>query len=341
MPDKLRVAIAGLDHWYIGLGELEAAARSNRVEVVALAHRDAAKAESTARRYRVPDWTTDYRAVVQRPDVDVVVTACPTSENLALCQAAAAAGKHLVSVKPIAMTVSDARAIARGVQEAGVRFISYESVWRISPVYQRIRQWVQEGRIGPVLTAFTLLRSALPTQVWPGEHGQTWWLDPTRAPGGGWLDHAIYHVDFLRWLLDDEVARVGGEVANVKHRDLPLEDFGVANLTFQKGGRAIVEVTWTGGSGSGLGQVHLVGQDGQIVYDQTLTGKLGVVGRFDPSGWLLTSPPGGSASLLEHLAQSIQENTPTVATVDDAVANLDVCLAFYRAAREGRSLSLA
>jgi len=341
MPERLRVAIVGLDHWYAGLGELEGTAKSNRVRIVALAHRDAAKAEATARRYGVPDWTTDYASLVRRPDVDVVVTACQTSENAALCQEAARNGKHIVSVKPVAMSVSDANAIASAVHAAGVRFISFESVYRISPLYRRIRQWVDEGRIGSVLTAYTVLRAPLPTQIWPGEQGRTWWLDAAKAPGGGWIDHSIYHVDFLRWLLHDDVARVGGDVANVKHVDLPFEDFGAANLTFKKGGRAIVEVTWTGAPGSFLSQIHLVGQEGQIVHDPTLTGKLAVTGKFDLSGWLLSGVPSGSSSMVEHLAEVIQDGIEPVATVDDAVKNLNACLTFYRAARESRTLDVS
>ena len=51
-------------------------------------------------------------------------------------------------------------------------------------------------------------------------------------PGGGWLDHAIYYIDMLRWLFDSEVVRVSGEISNLKHPTEALEDFGVGNLVF-------------------------------------------------------------------------------------------------------------
>ncbi len=340
MPDKLGVAIAGLDHWYMGLGELEALQRSQRAQVVALAHRDRAKAEALAQRYHIPFVTTDYQAVVTREEVEIVLTACPTSENAALCRAAAAAGKHIVSVKPIAMTTAEARTIREAVRQAGVHFISYESAWRLNPVYRAIQEWVAAGRIGPVLSALTILRAPLPTQPWPGERGQTWWLDPTRAPAGGWLDHAIYHIDFLRWLLQDEVASVSGVVATLKHRDLAFEDYGVALLTFHRGVQATVEDTWTAPPGGSLSQVQILGQEGQIVYDPTLSGKLAVAGRFDLAGWLLTAPPTGPVSVVDHLATVLQEAVPPVATVDDAVRNLEVGFAFYTAARQGAPVVL-
>jgi len=344
MP-KLRAVIVGMDHWYAALGELESVRRSERVEVVALAHRDPMKAESTAKRYGVAHWTTDYASLVDREDVDIVVTACTTAENPALCRAAAAAGKHIVSVKPTALTVSDAESIAAAVKSASVRFVSFESYWRISPIYRRIQEWVSEGRIGSIVSAYTMLRSPLPTQVWPGEHGTTWWLDASKAPGGGWLDHAIYHIDYLRWLLRDEVSRVSGEVANLKFPDLPFEDYGASNLTFKGGARAICEVTWSAPKSGGMSQVHLTGTEGQIVYDPSISGKLAVSGKFaaegGPTGWLLSNPPSGPSSYLENLAAALQDGTELPAGVDDAVTNLKVSLAFYEAARSGKSIHLA
>jgi predicted dehydrogenase len=334
-----------MDHWYIALGELAAARESDRVEVVAIGHRDGTKAEATARHFGVPEWTTDYPGLVERLDVDIVVTAAPTAENPELCRVAAAGGKHILSVKPIAMTLADARSVARAVRDAGVQFMSWESCWRLTPVYRQMQSWIAEGRIGPVISALAVMRAPLPTTPWPGERGPTWWLDAAKAPGGGWLDHAIYHVDFLRWLLNDDVARVGGEVANLKYPDLPFEDYGAANLTFAGGSRAISEVTWTGPAAGALSQVQITGRDGQIVYDPSIIGKLALAGRFadagGPGGWLMGAAPGGTVSVLDHLAAAVQGGTPTIAAVDDAVTNLRVALAFYDAARTGQTITLS
>jgi predicted dehydrogenase len=219
--------------------------------------------------------------------------------------------------------------------------MSFESNYRITPTFRQIKEWVDDGRIGKVISAYTILRSGLPTQVWPGVQGRTWWLDASRTPGGGWIDHSIYHLDFLRWLLGDEVARVGGEVANLKHTDIaPLEDYGLAQLTFQGGCKATVEVTWTGAAGAGLNRIDLVGTEGQIIWDPTVSGKVALSGRTDPPGWLLTSAPTRAASALGHLAETLAADGQTAGTVDDACTNLAVCETFYRAAREGRAVDL-
>src|SRR5205814_2351888 len=98
-----RIGIAGLDHWYAALGAAESIAKNPRTQLVAIAHRDPTQLAETARRYGAPYTTANYREVVERDDVDVVVTGCYCSENVELCVAAAERGKHIVSVKPIAM----------------------------------------------------------------------------------------------------------------------------------------------------------------------------------------------------------------------------------------------
>ena len=340
MTKKLRLAIVGLDHWYAGLAMADEISRSDAYELVAIAHRHEQRGRETAAKHGA-EFTTDYQALASRSDLDVVATACYSSENAALVSAAAKAGSHVLSVKPIAMTVAQADEVRAAVNAAGVKFMSFESGYRINPTFKQIKEWVDVGRIGRVVSAYTVLRSGLPTQEWPGVQGRTWWLDPTKSPGGGWIDHSIYHVDFLRWLLADEVASVGGEVANLKHKDIaPLEDYGSAQLTFRGGAKATIEVTWTGTPGAGLNRIDIVGTEGQIIWDPSVSGKVAVVGKGDLPGWVLVNAPARSAASGGHMAEAIAADTQTAGTVDDARANLAVCEAFYRAAREAKAVQL-
>jgi predicted dehydrogenase len=336
MANKYRVGIAGLDHWYAGLAAAESAASNPKIELVAIAHRDPRRLEETVKRFGAKHSTTNYREVVERDDVDVVVTACYTSENADLVEAAAKAGKHIVSVKPIAMTVADADRIVKAVRSAGVKFISNESTYRVSGAFVKMKGWFDSGKLGKPLTAWTALRSSVPRQEWPGEFGETWWLDPTKSPGGGWIDHSIYHVDALRWLFGAEIVRSSGEVANLKDKTLKpgMEDFGVANFVFDKGQIATVEVTWHAPAGGGYNAFQVVGTEGQIVYDMTTSGKIAVVGKFDLPGWIQVEPGPRAASVLDHLVDCLESGQPLVANEGDARANLAACLDFYKSARK-------
>lgn len=334
----LRVGLVGLDHWYAGLGAVDDLARSGTARITQIAHRDPQRGRETAEKYGAT-FTTDYRAVATSPEIDVVLTACYCSENADLSTAAAATGHAIISVKPISMSVAEARRIESAVRAAGVRFISLESGYRVNPTFTTIRGWVDQGRIGRILTAATVLRSSLPTQPWPGERGRTWWLDTAKTPGGGWIDHSIYHIDFLRWILRSEIVSVSGDVGNVIHTDIaPLEDYGIANLVFASGARASVEVTWTGQPGASVHRIELIGTEGTLVWDPSISGRILIGGRNEPAGWLsipIPQPAGTAAGYV----RALQSNA-LPASIDDAIANLAACEAFYRAARTGSTVRL-
>lgn len=339
---KVRFGIAGMDHWYAGFAALRGIASHSNAVVSAAAHRKTAHLESIAQDYDIPYTTDDYHAIVRRDDVDVVVAACTTAEAPALCQEAARHGKHIICVKPMALTLDAADAVVAAVDEAGVGFYPLEAIQTSGGAAQQYAQWLEEGRIGRPISATSIRRGGLPTQEWPGVHvARTWWLDASQAPGGGWIDHSIYDIHMLRRLLDAEVVRVTGATANLVHKDIPLEDYGVATLTFDNGVVATLEVTWSSGPQSGMHALHLVGTEGQIATDG-ISGKLAVRGNFAPwQGWVLSDAVrdagGGSVG---QMVDFVQNGTPLPATVADGRTNLAVCLAFYEAAGQDRVVSL-
>ena len=108
---------------------------------------------------------------------------------------------------------------------------------------------------------------------------------------------------------------------------------------------ATIEVTWHAPLSGGLTQIQLVGTEGQIVYDPTVTGRVSVSGKFDgPTGgaWSSFAPPWrGGRQPLDHVLDCIEGKATPLATVEDARANVAACLAFYEAARTGQAVTLA
>ena len=342
MSAKVRFGIAGMDHWYAGFGALRGVADHESAVVTAAAHRKTAYLEAAAAEFGIPYTTDDYHEIVRRDDVDVVVAACTTVEAPALCLEAAQHGKHIICVKPMALTLNDADEVVAAVNHAGVGFFPLEAIQASGGAARQYGQWLQEGRIGDPISATVIRRGGLPTQEWPGVHvARTWWLDAGKAPGGGWIDHAIYDVHMLRKLLQAEVVRVTGATANLVHKDIPLEDFGVATLTFDNGVVATLEVTWSSGPQAGMHAFQLVGTEGQIVTDG-ISGKLAVRGNFAPwQGWVLSdNARGESDSSIDLMVDHVQHGTPLPATVEDGRLNLAVCLAFYEGARHDRVVLL-
>ena len=333
--NKLGVALLGLDHWYAALDLAPAIAAGEAARLVAVAHDDLEKARTVARDSGAELATTDYRAALERDDVDVVVALYSTDRNVEVCCAAAAAGKHIVGVKPMAMDLQGADTIVRAVREAGVLYLPFESSYRLSPEAQRIKQWIEEGRIGTPLRYTHSMHTGLP-RAWPGESGSGWWVDPARVPGGGWIDHAIYAIDLARWTFQTEIVAAAGIIANRRHTSLSLEDYGIATFELANGAVAVIEDTWTAERGFSMHRSEYVGSAGAILDNSRTSGRLQLRGDFGFDAWIsLERQKASHGAMVEHLAACVRETAAPVATAEDGRANLAACLSFYQSAQPG------
>jgi len=335
---RVRIAVVGLDHWYSAFPFIDSVAAHEDATLVAIADADPERARVVARRAGVERVTTHVEDIVEDPSIDAIASFISVDQNPAVCIAAARNGKHILSIKPLARTLPEATAIRAAVHEAGVLFLPAESRGRLADQNRRLRQWIAEGRLGRILTASFSLWAGLP-QRWPGDSDSGWFADARRAPGGGWIDHGIYHIDLLRWLLNSEVRRVSGQAGNLKYPDLPVEDYGSAALQFEDGAQATLEDTWLATPGASRATMSLVGTAGTLAYD-SLSGRVSIAGDFPPfTGWVQTAPLATHTEGLDHLLAGIRGEESAVATVDDAWRNLAVCRAFYDAAASGGSVT--
>ncbi|MEQ7005934.1 Gfo/Idh/MocA family oxidoreductase [Actinopolymorpha sp. B17G11] len=328
MDSPARIAMVGVDHWYSAIPLAQEVAARADTELVAVADPDRDRAEEVVAKAGRGRATSDAEELLADPSVDLIASFTSTERNPAICLAAARAGKHLLSIKPVARTLDEAAEVVRAVRSAGVAFFPAESQLRTTAMNQQIRTWLDEGRLGQVRTASYSLWSSLP-QGWAGVSDPGWFTDPERAPGGGWIDHAIYHLDQLRWLLRAEVRSVRGTAASLKYPDLGLEDYGLAVVAFDNGVIARIEDTWLASPGGGRQTMSLVGTDGAVAYD-SLSGRLSLTGMGEThEGWVHLSPPSGRGSVLERLVATVRGEADPLATVDDAWHNLAACRAFY------------
>ncbi|HEY8455849.1 MAG TPA: Gfo/Idh/MocA family oxidoreductase [Actinopolymorphaceae bacterium] len=332
----VRVAIVGLDHWYTAIPLARALAGRPDAKLVAIVDADLTRAQEVAARVKVAKVTTNADEVLADQSVDLIAAFASTDTNPATCIAAAEAGKHILSIKPIARTVEEATRIRDAVRKAGVVFIPAECRSRRSALHQRLRQWRDDGRFGEFLTASFALWSPLP-QAWPGATDPGWFADPDRAPGGGWIDHSIYHIDLMRWLFDAHVTSITGRIANLKYPDLPLEDYGHATVDFSNGVVATVEDTWTAPTGFFRTSMGIVGTDLAVTYDSA-TGRLSVT---DPryGGWTQLPALSTQADDIDDILAAVRGEADPIGTVDDAWENVAACQAFYQACASRTSVT--
>jgi predicted dehydrogenase len=174
--------------------------------------------------------------MVRDPGVDAVAVVTPDFAHRAPIVAAAEAGKHVISEKPLATTREDAEAIAAAVRAAGITFmVDFHARW--SPPFVITRRDIEAGTLGRIVSAYVRLNDTIsvPTSMlsWAGKSSILWFLG----------SHAV---DILRYLFHDEVDRVYAVAREgvLRERGIPVPDLYQAILEFKSGITAQIESNW-------------------------------------------------------------------------------------------------
>jgi predicted dehydrogenase len=166
-----------------------------------------ALADEGRRRYGFEESSADWRAVVKRPDIDVIDIVTPNDSHAAIAIAAAEAGKHIICEKPLARGGDEAKTMLDAVNKAGViHMVAFN--YRRTPAVALARQYIEEGRIGTILN-------------FRGTYLQDWSADPDsplswrfqkKIAGSGSIgDIGTHVVDLARYLVG-EIAEVSALV---------------------------------------------------------------------------------------------------------------------------------
>lgn len=343
MQRKWRVGVLGLGHWYSGFGLARGLREYPRAELVAVAERDEAKAREFGETFGV-DYYTDYDALISREDIDVVHIAPPVVDIPECTIKAAQAGKHILLGKPMAMTVERAREMVEVVNRSGVVCLPFQCM----PILLggALKARIKSGEIGDIVVIHNTSRWSI-AEDWFHSGKPGWFADPTKVPGGAFIDEGIYGVQQLLWLAESPVVKVEAKMANFVHRDIAVEDWGMATFTFANGIIATLEASWTICSPRKSGpspkananrRLEIVGTRGEIMSSSLYVPELAVLAK-DAPGWVferqvgdLYGPP--SPGFLPYLLDCIEQNKKPAGTIEDAYQAFVVAMAAYESARK-------
>lgn len=174
---------------------------SDNSTLVALQKRSLPEAKKKAAAYNIPQAFDSAEALVRCDEVDAVFIVSANSAHCAETIAAANAGKHVLVEKPMTTSVAEAEAMVSACERNNVRLMVGTMV-RLSPLIERMKSLVNAGTIGRV----TAIRSEFFYDAHQSHRG--WLRDPKVAGGGPIFDVGVHCLDTMRFLLDDEVAKV-------------------------------------------------------------------------------------------------------------------------------------
>ncbi|XVS68264.1 Gfo/Idh/MocA family protein [Actinosynnema sp. CA-299493] len=190
--------------------------------------RDRARSEAAAARLGWAEAVTDWRAVLDRDDVQVVDICTPGDTHAEIAVAALAAGKHVLCEKPLANTVAEAEAMVEAAARAaaaGVRAMVGFTYRRV-PALSLARELVAQGRLGRIHHV-----RAQYLQDWIVDPAAplSWRLQKERAGSGALGDIGAHIVDATQFILGDTVREVSGTLETfVSERPLAAEHSGLS-----------------------------------------------------------------------------------------------------------------
>jgi len=338
-------------------------------ELRVICGRDAAGVAAMAARWGWAEFTTDWRAVIERPDVGLVDISAPGATHAPVAIAAAAAGKHILCEKPLANSVAEARAMVRAAEAAGiVHMVGFN--YRRVPAVTFARQIIEEGRLGDIRHFRIVYLQG--RQVDP-QVPYTWRHDAAQAGLGAIGDLGSHAIDLAHYLVGPLEAVCGDIRTFIRERPLPdgsgyapvtVDDAGVALLRFANGAMGTLEATRQAtGRLNGL-RFEINGSTGAVSFDLERLNELAFFDRNDPphlQGWRTINVtgtlhpymqawwPAGHIIGYEHtfvhevvdLLTSISRHEAAVPNFVDGLRVQEVMEAIVRSAREERWVKIA
>ena len=181
---------------------LAGARETEEATVVAVASRDRSRAEEYAREHGIERAHGSYESLLEDPDVDAVYISLPNSLHVPWSVRALEAGKHVLCEKPLTRRAEEAEEAFAAAERSG-RLLAEAFMWRHHPQAQRLRELLEEGRIGR-------LRLVRATFSFPLRREGDIRL-AAELDGGSLMDVGCYCVSGTRLVAGAEPERVYGE----------------------------------------------------------------------------------------------------------------------------------
>ncbi len=293
-------------------------------ELVAIASRDAQKARDFAAKLNIPSSYDSYEALLAADDIDAVYIPLPNSLHHEWTLKAAAAGKHILCEKPLALNAAECDAMAEAARLHGVKLME-AFMYRFHPQTQKVVELIGSGAIGEV----RLIHAAFTFRVTNPSNIRL----QAQLGGGSLMDVGCYCVNLSRTLAAQEPIEVQ---AYANWSASGVDEQMVGNLRFANGLLAPFDCAL---SLSRREFYQVVGTEGALdVPVAFLPGANDTLIRQRIGRDEVVHTIAGVDEyrlMVEHFAECVLRDQPPRYPPAEAAANMRVIEALYRSARNG------
>ena len=305
------------------------------------------RVDKIAGEYKVKAYYT-LAEMLKDPAIDVVNVCLPNHLHYDAVLQCAAAGKHVLTEKPPAMTLRETDEMIAACQKAKVKF-GCTVQCRIRKAIQAIKQAVDSGRFGKLLHADAYMKWFRSSEYYHSDA----WRSSRKSGAGVTVQHAFHYIDLLQYLMGPGKA-VEARMTNLAHPSVNLEDTLLAFVKFANGAQGVVEASTALWPGTDI-RIEINGTDGTAI----VTGEKITTWKFRderPEDAAIrqigsaaqATGAGGAADfgfldhqvVIQDMIDAVNENREVVIPVSAVRPTLEIVLAMYHSAARNAQVTL-
>lgn len=301
-----RLNIGLIGYQFMGKAHSNAYRQVNRffdlpfqVGMKTLCGRDEGRVRAAAELYGWEGYATDWRQVVEDPEIHVIDIATPGNSHCEIACAAAAAGKVVFCEKPIGNTLDEAQRMLEAVQSAGVAHAVFHN-YRKAPAVALAKRLIDEGRLGDIHHF-----RAVYLQDWIADPAfpLVWRLQKEVAGSGSHGDLAAHLIDMARFLVGEFSEVCGrlhtfvkrrplvgaiddkmGATASSEMGEVTVDDASLFLATFRNGALGTFEATRFAMGRKNHNRFEINGSKGSVVFNMERMNELEFYDNAAPAG---------------------------------------------------------
>lgn len=298
--------------------------------------------KKTLKIHKVPGFV-NIEKMLNEIDVDIVTICTPSGTHPENVLAAAKAGVHVITEKPMATRWKDALSMVKACDDANVRLFVVKQNRR-NTTLQLLKRAVSEKRFGKIhmvsMNVFwTRPQDYYDSAKWRG----TWEQD-----GGAFMNQASHYIDLLEWVIGPiaDIQAMTGTLA----RDIEVEDTGVMNIKWRNGAMGSMSVTMLTYPKNYEGSITILGEKGSVKVGGVAVNEIQhwefdepkeYDNKIEDANYHSTSIYGfGHPLYFKNVIDVLRGTAEPETDGREGLKSFEIIIAAYLSARDGKTVSL-
>ena len=338
---KIKIAIAGCGR--IAKNHFSAIEKhSHELELVAVCDIDEKILDECSTALNVKGYS-NFEQMLKQEKIDLVSICTPSGIHPDQVVAAANAGIHVMTEKPMATRWSDGIRMVKACDAAMVRLFVVKQNRR-NQTLQLLKKAISEKRFGRIHMVNLNVFWSRPQEYY--DHSKwrgTWELD-----GGAFMNQASHYVDLIDWLIGP-VASIQAMMGTLG-RDIEVEDTGVLNIKWRSGALGSMSVTMLAYPRNFEGSITIIGETGTVrvggvavndIQHWEFADERDYDHKIKDANYETTSVYGfGHPLYYENVIEVLRGNAEPETDGREGLKSLEILIAAYLSARDGKTVSL-